>query len=71
MRASLFKERLRASGYRLRKSQSQTPAVKTEKKQVCWAYNREEGCSRTKCVFAHKCAKCGKPNHGATTCRSA
>ena len=34
MRASLLKERLRTSGYRLRKSQSQIAALKTKKKGV-------------------------------------
>ena len=37
---------------------------------VCRFYQREPGCFRRKCVYAHRCIICNKAGHGAVTCSS-
>lgn len=42
-------------------------------KPICWHYNLEKGCSNNikkgRCRFGfHQCMKCGKKEHGASTC---
>jgi hypothetical protein len=34
----------------------------------CRHFNSAAGCRKKKCRFAHKCNRCGSPNHGDTRC---
>ena len=42
----------------------------TQKKNVCWYFQRSGQCSRRNCGFVHKCERCGSKNHGERQCRS-
>ena len=38
--------------------------------EVCRHFNRQAGCTTSRCRFDHKCWSCGAPDHGTSSCRS-
>ena len=44
---------------------------KSQKKDICWRYNRGKCTYGAGCKFEHKCAICNKFGHGAHICRKA
>ena len=67
-RAQVFpaQSQQRATGGGMGKS----PGLFQQGASVCFDFNSAKGCNRKVCKFAHKCAECGRQNHGSTSCWS-
>ena len=52
-------------------NQSRSAEKRSNKKDICWRYNRGKCTYGAGCRFEHKCAICNKFGHGAHICRKA
>ena len=43
---------------------------KSNKRGICWWFQRQRGCSKRDCHFDHRCMRCYQRNHGEFECKS-
>ena len=42
----------------------------SNRRAICWFFQRQGGCTKRDCNFDHRCKRCGKKDHGEYDCRS-
>lgn len=52
-----------------RRFHNKPPQGAKKKKNICFRFNLEVGCSSKDCAYAHHCSQCKRDGHAAKDCR--